>query len=165
MGSRNGVRRTLLSLLAVWVCTAFWHGTTLCYFLWGAYFFLLVAAEKLLLPKGFKGLRLPTFCLVSLGWVFFFSPDLASALEFLGRLFCLGGTLLYDRADFYDFARLTPFLLLSALAATPIFCGLARAVRRRFGDLPLRAASLVLFAYSLAYAAAGGYTPFLYASY
>lgn len=164
-GSRNGARRTLLSLLAVWVCTAFWHGTTLCYFLWGAYFFLLVAAEKLLLPKGFKGLRLPTFCLVSLGWVFFFSPNLTSAFDFFKRLFCLGGTLLYDRADFYDFARFAPFLLLSALAATPIFRDLARAVQRRFGRLPFRAASLVLFVFSLSYAAAGGYSPFLYASY
>ena len=73
--------------------------------------------------------------------------------------------MLYDRADFYDVFRLAPFLLLSALAATPLFRDLARAVQRRFGTLPLRAASLLLLVFSLAYAASGGYSPFLYASY
>lgn len=164
-GSRNGRVRTLLSLLAVWGATAFWHGTALCYFLWGAYFFLLISVEKLILPEGFMSFRLPTFCLVSLGWVFFFSPSPTAAFDFFSRLFCLGDTLLYTRADFYDLLRFAPFLLLGALAATPIFRDLADAIRRRFGTLPLRAASLLLFVFSLSYAAAGGYSPFLYASY
>ena len=77
----------------------------------------------------------------------------------------VGGTLLYSRADLYDVLRYAPFLLLSALAATPLFRDAMRAVCRRLGDLPRHAAALCGFVLALAYAAAGGYTPFLYASY
>lgn len=164
-GSRQGGARTILSLAAVWLCTALWHGATACYLLWGAYFFLLLAVEKLCFAKGFCIGILPTLALVLPGWVFFFSDSLSAALGFFGRLFCLGGTLLYSRADFYDVLRYAPFLLLSALAATPLFQDAMRALCRRLGDLPRHAAALCGFVLALAYAAAGGYTPFLYASY
>ena len=157
--------RTLLSLAAVWLCTALWHGATACYLLWGVYFFVLLAVEKLCFPKGFRIGILPTLLLVLPGWVFFFSDGFAAASDFFGRLFCLGGTLLYSRADLYDVLRYAPFLLLSALAATPLFRDAMRAVCRRLGDLPRHAAALCGFVLALAYAAAGGYTPFLYASY
>lgn len=164
-GSRQGMARTLLSLAAVWLCTALWHGATACYLLWGVYFFVLLAVEKLCFPKGFRIGILPTLLLVLPGWVFFFSDGFAAASDFFGRLFCLGGTLLYSRADLYDVLRYAPFLLLSALAATPLFRDAMRAVCRRLGDLPRHAAALCGFVLALAYAAAGGYTPFLYASY
>lgn len=164
-GSRRGRARTLLALAAVWLCTALWHGATACYLLWGAYFFLLLAAEKLCFAKGFRIGTLLTLALVLPGWVFFFSDSPGTALGFFGRLFCRGGTLLYSRADFYDVLRYAPFLLLSALAATPLLRDAMRALCRRLGDLPKQAAALCGFALALAYAAAGGYTPFLYASY
>lgn len=164
-GSRQGRARTLLSLAAVWLCTALWHGATACYLLWGAYFFLLLAVEKLCFARGFRIGILPTLALVLPGWVFFFSDSFSAALAFFGRLFCCGGTLLYSRADFYDVLRYAPFLLLSALAATPLFRDAMRALCRRLGDLPRHAAALCGFVLALAYAAAGGYTPFLYASY
>ncbi len=164
-GSRQGRARTLLSLAAVWLCTALWHGTTACYLLWGAYFFVLLAAEKLCFAKGFRIGTLPTLLLVLPGWVFFFSDSLGTAFAFFGRLFCLGGTLLYSRADFYDVLRYAPFLLLSALAATPLLRDAMRALCRRLGNFPRHAAALCGFVLALAYAAAGGYTPFLYASY
>ena len=144
-GSRQGMARTLLSLAAVWLCTALWHGATACYLLWGVYFFVLLAVEKLCFPKGFRIGILPTLLLVLPGWVFFFSD--------------------YSRADLFDVLRYAPFLLLSALAATPLFRDAMRAVCRRLGDLPRHAAALCGFVLALAYAAAGGYTPFLYASY
>ena len=154
-----------MSLAAVWLCTALWHGTTACYLLWGAYFFVLLAAEKLCLAKGFHIGTLPTLLLVLPGWVFIFSDSPGTAVAFFGRLFCLGGTLLYSRADFYDVLRYAPFLLLSALAATPLLRDAMRALCRRLGNFPRHAAALCGFVLALAYAAAGGYTPFLYASY
>ena len=93
------------------------------------------------------------------------APRCGTAFAFFGQLFCLGGTLLYSRADFYDVLRYAPFLLLSALAATPLLRDAMRAICRRLGNFPRHAAALCGFVLALAYAAAGGYTPFLYASY
>lgn len=164
-GSRHGRGRTLLSLAAVWLCTALWHGASGCYLCWGAYFFVLLSVEKLCLPRGARIGLVPTLCLVTLGWVFFFSADLAAAFAFFGRLFCLGDTLLYSTADWYDALRYAPFLLLSVLAATPLAAAGMQRLCRRFGSLPRRIAALGCFVLSLAYAAADGYTPFLYTSY
>lgn len=164
-GSRHGRWRTLLSLAAVWLCTALWHGATGCYLCWGAYFFLLISGEKLCLPRGARIGLLPTLCLVTLGWVFFFSADLASAFSFFGRLFCLGDTLLYSHADWYDALRYAPFLLFCMLAATPLLRTVSHRLCLRFGHVPRRVAALGCFVLSLAYVAADGYTPFLYASY
>ncbi len=164
-GSRQGRVRTLLSLAAVWLCTALWHGATACYLLWGAYFFLLLAVEKLCFAKGFRIGTLPTLLLVLPGWVFFFADSPRAAFAFFGRLFCLGSTLLYSRADFYDVLRYAPFLTLAALAATPLLRDAMRALCRRLGNFPKHAAALCGVVLALAYAAAGGYTPFLYASY
>ena len=164
-GSRRGVRRTLLSLAAVWLVSALWHGASARYLCWGAYFFVLLAAEKLCLPKGFRPGALPTALTVSLGWVFFFSESAAAAFAFFGRLFLVGGTLLYSRADLYDVLRFAPFLLLSALAATPLLRDAAARICRRLGNFPQHAAALLGFVLALAYAASDGYTPFLYASY
>ena len=163
-GSRRGKGRMLLALGAVWLTSALWHGSTLSYLLWGGWFFLLIAAEKLLLPKGVYLGHVSTLVPVLLGWVFFFSETPAAAFAFLGRLFCLGGTLLYSRADLYNCMRHLPFVLLAAFCATPILhnalCTLYR--HKKVLLYPLAAAA---FALVLSCLAVGAHQPFLYASF
>ena len=45
-GSREGTARTYLNLLAVWVLTGLWHGSTLNFLLWGLLLFALIALER-----------------------------------------------------------------------------------------------------------------------
>lgn len=150
-GSRKGSVRTLLSLGAVWLFSALWHGTGFHYLLWGGYFFCLIAAEKLL---HFRFGRLPTLILVLLGWVLFFSE---TPFAFFSRLFCLGNTLLYSRVDLYHGMRLALFLLLAILFATPLPGKLLSRFRY---PLVLGAAVLVLSCLAL-----GAHQPFLYAAF
>lgn len=164
-GSRQGTLRMLAALAAVWLLTALWHGTTACFLLWGAYCFLLVALEKLVLPKGVLPGRLCTFLLISLGWIFFFSPNVRFAAAFASRLFCRGGTLLYCRADLYDAMRLLPFFLLCLVLATPLFRNLGERIWRKNVRLPLYLLSALAYILALSCIAAGGYTPFLYAAF
>ena len=163
-GSRRGKGRMLLSLGAVWLTSALWHGSTLSYLLWGGWFFCLIAAEKLFLPKGVHLGHVSTLALVLIGWVFFFSKTPAAAFAFFERLFCLGGTLLYCRADLYNGMRQFPFVLLAAFCATPILhnalCALYR--RKKVLVYPLAAAA---FALVLSCLAVGAHQPFLYASF
>ena len=50
-GSRKGLARTVLNLFIVWALTGLWHGASWNFVLWGLYFFVFIAAEKLFLGK------------------------------------------------------------------------------------------------------------------
>ncbi|MBQ8837370.1 MAG: MBOAT family protein [Clostridia bacterium] len=163
-GSKKGSVRAVLSLGAVWLASALWHGTRLSYLVWGMYFFVIAIAEKLILPKGFKIGRLCTFCLVLFGWVFFFSDTPAAAFAFFTRLFCLGETLLYCRADIYNAIRNVPFILLAALFATPLPRRLLNMLYSR-ARVALYILALPLFCLILSCLVSSGHIPFLYASF
>ena len=75
-GNRVKKSRWVLNLLIVWGLTGFWHGAQWNFLLWGLYYGLLLAAEKLWLGKLME--RLPKllrwFCtgfVVVVGWVLF----------------------------------------------------------------------------------------------
>lgn len=96
-GNRKGKARQILNLLIVWALTGLWHGANWNYVLWGLYFFLLLSAEKQLLPKLEKlpaVLRtLITMFFVLIGWVIFSHESLAElgstfAAMFGGAQFC-----------------------------------------------------------------------------
>ncbi len=163
-GSKNGKGRMVLSLLATWLVSALWHGSTFSYLLWGVYFFLICTAEKLIFDgkKGFG--RATTIMLVLFGWVLFFSKTPADAYSFFYRLFSLGNTLLYCRGDIYNCLRQMPFLLVSLVCATPLLHRAACMLYQRMRPVAYIAALPVL-ALVLSCLAAGGHMPFLYATF
>ena len=55
-GSRRGLGRMLLSLLAVWLLTGIWHGAGWNYVLWGILMFLLIVGERLLYGEALEKL-------------------------------------------------------------------------------------------------------------
>ena len=163
-GSRKGNMRMLLSLGTVWLVSALWHGSGLCYLLWGGWLFCLLAWEKLLLPKGTCIGHLPTLLLVLFSWVFFFSDTPTDAAAFFERLFCLGKTLLYCRADLYGFVRHVSFCFAAALFATPL-PHRALASLYRYHRVLTYSLAAAAFVFSLSCLAAGAHRPFLYASF
>ena len=74
----------MVNLTAVWLLTGLWHGAAWTFVLWGAWFLLLLAGEKLLWGRGLA--RLPrvfrhgyTLLAVTASWVLFRSPSAAYA--------------------------------------------------------------------------------------
>lgn len=163
-GSKRGKMRTVVSLFCVWTVSALWHGFTLSYLAWGAYFFLICTAEKLLLQRGKRIGRFATLLLVLFGWVIFFSKTPTDAYAFFYRLFAFGNTLLYSRADIYNCMRHVPFILLSALCATPLLHGALCALYKKARSLIYLAAPIA-FLLVLSCLAVGGHMPFLYATF
>ncbi len=94
-GSRRGMLRACLNILAVFLISGFWHGAGWTFLIWGALHGLAQVTERLL---GKRQERLPkllrwgmTFLFVSLAWIFFRAPDMGRAADVLRAAFCVKG--------------------------------------------------------------------------
>lgn len=159
-GSHCGRLRTVLSVFAVWLFSALWHGGDITFLAWGAWFFLLISAEKM----GARFGRVITLILILLGWVPFFSNSLGEMLSFFGRLFILGDTPVFSKVDIYNCVGFLPTLLLSAFLATPF---LHRFFAKVYSSAPTAIYILapIAFVLVLSCIASGGHRPFIYAAF
>ncbi len=74
-GNRGSATRTSLNVLIVFLLSGLWHGANWTFVIWGLYH------AVLFLPR-FRYGTLPTFLLVSLGWIFFRSASVSDAMSF-----------------------------------------------------------------------------------
>ena len=80
-GNRKGKLRQVMNMFIVWALTGLWHGASWNFVIWGIYNFLLLAAEKQMMPQLEE---LPdrlrnflTMLAVLFGWVLFSHTDFA----------------------------------------------------------------------------------------
>jgi D-alanyl-lipoteichoic acid acyltransferase DltB (MBOAT superfamily) len=90
-GNRKGPVRTYVNLLVTMTLGGLWHGAAWTFVLWGALHGTGLAAEHAIgerrlarIPRWLRWFVVLQF--VVLGWILFRSPDIASAVEFLGQL-------------------------------------------------------------------------------
>ena len=103
-GSREGRGKAIRNIFIIFLVSGFWHGANWTFLVWGGIhaalylpLFLVrrnrvhlevVKNKNRTFPSGTELVQmLRTFGLVTLAWVFFRSPDLASAFGYLGRIF------------------------------------------------------------------------------
>jgi alginate O-acetyltransferase complex protein AlgI len=122
-GNRHGAGKTYRNLCIVFVLTGFWHGANWTFLVWGLYH-----GALLIIERGFHrdtsptrtatktARRVLTMFLVVVGWVFFRSSDLLSALTMVGHMFLPDFTGLTEAVN----AALTNQRLLVMLAALAI---------------------------------------------
>lgn len=100
-GSRNGSFRTYLNIFIIFFLSGFWHGAGWTFVIWG----ILHGVASIIYRfwSGFN-IRLPkviawfiTFMFVHLAWVFFRSPDIATAKQMLSIMFNIGGFVFPER--------------------------------------------------------------------
>jgi alginate O-acetyltransferase complex protein AlgI len=95
-GNREGVLRTARNLLVVFVLCGLWHGANWTFVVWGLFHGAWLIAERGRfggwLAARSRGVQLLYVQVVAcLAWVFFRSPDLGSALTYLGAMFGAAG--------------------------------------------------------------------------
>jgi len=172
-GNRKGVPRQLLNILIVWLLTGIWHGAGWNFLLWGLWFALLLALEKLFLGKALA--RLPkgigilyNGLAVLLGWVLFALGTPAEIGGYLAAMFGFGGKLI-DSQGLYLFGEYFILFAIAAAAATPLPGLLAGRLEKaetgwgialyRLGEKVIPALLLLL---SVAVIVDGTFNPFLY---
>ena len=164
-GNRCGKVRQCVNILVVWALTGFWHGAGWNFLFWGFYYGVLLLIEKLILGRFLR--RLPgvfqhvyTLVIVIIGWVFFASPDLSTALAYLQVMFSLNpGTM-------GGLNAVMPWLgmaVIGVVGSTPLAMTLWEKLRNR-KFMPLVESVLCLAGLLLCTASlvSDSYNPFLY---
>ena len=166
-GNRKGKARQILNLAITWLATGLWHGASLNFVLWGAYFCVLLILEKFLLLPVLKKLpaalrHLYALFFIILGWVIFDFTEFDSMLGFFIRLFTLQSGILGPEARYMVLSFL-PLLAVGIFACLPLTKALYRKMEAmRFGGLLQAIAAAAVMLLSVAALASSGYNPFLY---
>ncbi len=163
-GNRKGLPRQMLNMLVVWALTGFWHGASWNFLIWGLWFFVFLAIEKLVglgrLEKIPSAIRLVgTLLVVLLGWVLFAVEDFGRMGLYLRAMFAggLGG------ADaLYYLMSFGPILLVAALGSTPVVKKLYHKIAEKPRAVFAIASCAAVLVISTAYLVNSSYNPFLY---
>ncbi len=166
-GNRRSKGRQLFNMFVVWLLTGMWHGASWNYIIWGLYFFVLLAVEKLFLLDVLKKLPKAVSHIYSLvflffGWLIFAFESTSAGASYLASMF---GASLGGSADaVYELSRGVVLLCILAFASLPTgkkfyesLVSRSRAWRYAF-DLAL----ILVLVLSVAYLVKGMYNPFLY---
>ena len=167
-GNRVLVIKHLRNLLIVWFLTGLWHGAAWNFVAWGLYYGLILILEKYFLSRVLE--RLPavirhiySLVLVLIGWVFFFSPTLGGAVDYIQLMFGVGANGLVDSEGLYLLTTNLLLLILLVIGSTPI---VHRAYERVMAGRGKILANCVVYAamflLCIAYLVTETYNPFLY---
>ena len=163
-GNRKGRGRQILNILIVWSLTGLWHGASWNFVIWGAYYAVLLIAEKLFLLNWLKKApswlrHVYTMLAVILGWSLFYFEDFGDLLQFLPRLF----TIASSQKAMHILLGYLPLFCGAALAATPVFKKIGeRLPETRAVEAGKLTLLLVCFLLSVAALASQSYNPFIY---
>lgn len=171
-GNKCSASRHLLNLLIVWALTGLWHGAQWNFLVWGLYYGVILILERYVWGRALG--RLPafvqhiyTFVLVLIGWVFFFSPSLGAAMDYLGVMFGAGVSAWIDRQGFYFLLTHWLLFLLCAIGSSLRGMNILRLLTGSYESRRIRqiAACVVyigMFLVSLAFLVTESFHPFLY---
>lgn len=124
-GNRKGEGRTIVNLFVVWALTGLWHGASWNFVLWGLYFFVFIALEKLFLRKPLE--NMPSFfshlyllVVLFFGWILFKFQDLSQGVTLFKGLFGLNGNALLTGETRTILLNYVFFIVLAIVAVTPL---------------------------------------------
>lgn len=114
------------NLIIVWLLTGLWHGSSWNFVLWGLYFGILIAIEKIFLSKVLC--KLPVFLnhaylifIVVTGWVLFYYSNLSKCVSYLKIMFFQTEAAILNASTILRFKNNIFFFLIAIVLSTPMF--------------------------------------------
>lgn len=165
-GNRKGLARTIINTFIVWALTGLWHGAAWNFIAWGAFYGVLLIAEKYLLAKHLDKIpvilrHIGTLIVVMIGWVFFSSENMAQATEFIGALMGFGGSFI-DSQAMYLLKENFFSIFAMGLSAVGVFELISTREETRIYKTLKSLAYIAIFVLCIAYLVSETYNPFLY---
>lgn len=170
-------RHQALNIAVVWLLTGLWHGASWNFVIWGAYFGILVTAEKFFTGKILE--KLPSFlshtylliCVI-FGWIIFYYEDLSDMKNCLTGMFGGMDIPLYDDVSLSRLAGICFVIAAAVIFSCPVFkIFKEKAMNAAEISVPASAALTLIWdmliiavfiASSLLLAKQAGFNPFLY---
>ena len=91
-GNRKGAFRTYINIIIIFLVSGLWHGANYTFVVWGAFYAFFIVIERITIkqtankkPNFFNWLY--TIIIVLIAWVFFRSPDIGYALQYIKAMF------------------------------------------------------------------------------
>lgn len=174
-GNRKGAIRTLLNLFVVWALTGLWHGASWNFVLWGLYFFVFIALEKLILAPFLKKhhafSHIYLLIIVFFGWILFKFENLSDIWCVLKGMFGCNGNKFYDFETLATVKSYIVLLTAAAVACTPLvkrisdklkYCALRSVKALAVYSVFQIVIPILLLILSAAALVGNSYNPFLY---
>jgi len=166
-GNRCGKAKQIRNLLAVWLLTGIWHGSTFTFLIWGFFLFTVIAIEKTQILKKVTEHKVWShiymISLILLSWTIFKLPTLTDLGIYFSRMFpFFRETPEYVyAADWVKYAKsIGGLAVVGILFCTP----LPRKLFEKIRNKPLISVPILLmiFWYAVYLAVCGANDPFLY---
>jgi D-alanyl-lipoteichoic acid acyltransferase DltB (MBOAT superfamily) len=163
-GNRISKSRWIFNLFIVWLLTGIWHGANWTFVVWGLIYFVVLLTEKL---TGFtKKLgwlsNIYTVLVVVIAFVIFRADNMHAAFIYLGNMFGVGATGLWDLVVI-DYLKATAFvLIISCIGTTPLVKNLFAKLQGTKFQFIESVWMVLLFVLSLLQVVSSTYNPFIY---
>jgi len=115
----------LRNLFIVWALTGFWHGASWNFMLWGLYFGIWIALERLFIERLLQALpsaisHFYLLSIITLGWALFYFTDLSHLTTFLNILFGLSHAEMTGVTTVNDLSSHALWLVFAVLWCMPL---------------------------------------------
>jgi alginate O-acetyltransferase complex protein AlgI len=169
-GNRGGKLKGLRNLLIVWFLTGLWHGASWNFVMWGLYFGIIIAIEKMILSNVLEKLHpflrhVYVIILVLIGFVLFSFENIKTGFQYIKLMLSLGNAALYDSNFIYYLYTNTILLTLCAVGSTPWIKKAVkriRTVKEKAYYWVVSPLYFVVMFLAIAYIVDASYNPFLY---
>lgn len=169
-GNRVSKLKWIRNIFIVWFLTGFWHGASWNFILWGLYFGILLVIEKIFLSKLLEKTRiikyLYTIVIVVISFLIFSTNTIPEIITSLKNMFFLNSIPLTTIETNYYFRSYLVLLIISIIAATPLFKNIIIKLRKtkleKVIDILEPIYYLVLLIICTSFLIDASFNPFLY---
>ena len=133
-GNRVNKLKWIRNIFIVWFLTGFWHGANWNFIIWGLYFAMILLLEKIVLGKYIEKTKIfkyiYTIFFVIISFVIFNSNSLSEVINSIKNMFGLNNLDLINKETIYHIRNYIVILLISIVAATPLFKNLFNKIKQ-----------------------------------